>query len=87
MELDLSFGCGIFVDRESNVRDMDKSRTMVWENYVSFFGSAEGSIDLKFDNINLFSWISFVLAEIVDYKLDFKHLKMMKGDQIIVSRE
>ena len=87
IEFDVGFGCGIFVDTESQLRSMQKSSEMNWKNYVSYYGAAEGYVDLKLDNINLFSWVSFVLAEIVDYDITFNHLKMIKHNKVITSKE
>lgn len=87
VEFDLGFGCGLFVDQSATVRNMDKSKEMTWVNFISFFGVAEGSIELRFDNIDIFTWISFVLAEIVDYDVNFSHLKMMKYNEVVESRE
>ena len=66
---------------------MDKSSEMKWKNFVSYYGAAEGFVNLKLDNINLFSWVSFVLAEILDYNVNFTHLKMLKKNKIVDSRE
>lgn len=85
VEFDIGFGCGIFVDTESQLRSMEKSSEMRWKNFVSYYGAAEGFMNLKLDNINLFSWVSFVLAEIVDYNLNFTHLKMLKKNKIVTS--
>ena len=87
IEFDAGFGCGIFVDTESQLRTMAKSSEMNWKNYVSYYGQAEGYVDLSLNNINLFSWVSFVLAEILDYEVNFTHLKMIKKGKVVSSKE
>jgi hypothetical protein len=66
---------------------MKKSKDMHWSNFMSFYGSAEGFLNLSFENINLFNWVTFILAEVLDYNINFTNLKMLKKDKVIHSKE